>query len=140
MRKIIIILVLLTTATSVTNYSSAALVASSSSLPAATTTEPDPSIVKLATDEFKSLSKKERKTRIKNAKREIRKLKAARTRDRNADVEPWVLIVLAILLPPLAVYLYEDEINWKFWVSILLTLLFWIPGIIFAFLVIFGAV
>ncbi len=120
-------------------YSSAALMTPSSSLPAATS-EPDPSTVKSAIDEFKNLSKKERKGRIKKARKEIRKYKAERKSGVNTDVEPWVLIVLAILLPPLAVYLYEDEINWKFWVSILLTILFWIPGVVFAFLVIFGQV
>jgi uncharacterized membrane protein YqaE (UPF0057 family) len=124
----------------VSGYSSAAVVAPSSSVAAATTTGPGPSAVKSAIDEFKSLSRKERKARIKNAKKEIRKYKAERKRGVTTDIEPWVLIVLAILLPPLAVYLYEDEINWKFWVSILLTILFWIPGVIFAFLVIFGQV
>ena len=124
----------------VSGYSSAALVAPSSSVPAATASRPDPSTVKSAIDEFRSLSRKERKTRIKDAKKELRKYKAARKRGVNTDIEPWVLIVLAILLPPLAVYLYEDEINWKFWVSILLTILFWIPGVVFAFLVIFGQV
>ena len=140
MKKTLILTLTLFTFTIVgSSYSVAALVPLSS-IPAATTGEPSPSTVKSAIDEFRSLSKKERKTRIKNAKKEIRKYKAERKGGVNTDIEPWVLIVLAILLPPLAVYLYEDEINWKFWVSILLTILFWIPGVIFAFLVIFGQV
>jgi len=139
-KTLFLTLALFTFSLLVSGYSSAALVAPLSAVPAATTTGPNPSIVKSAIDEFRSLSRKERKTRIKNAKREIRKYKAERKRGVNTDIEPWVLIVLAILLPPLAVYLYEDEINWKFWVSILLTILFWIPGVIFAFLVIFGQV
>jgi uncharacterized membrane protein YqaE (UPF0057 family) len=48
----------------------------------------------------------------------------------------WLLAVLCILLPPLAVYLAMG-IGTEFWISILLTLLFWIPGVIYAFVVIF---
>ncbi|AKQ47617.1 hydrogenase expression protein [Rufibacter radiotolerans] len=44
-------------------------------------------------------------------------------------------LVLAILLPPLAVYLHEG-IGTRFWVSILLTLLFFLPGVIYALLVV----
>jgi uncharacterized membrane protein YqaE (UPF0057 family) len=47
-----------------------------------------------------------------------------------------VLIILAILLPPLAVYLHQGEINGKFWISVLLTLLFILPGIIYSLLVV----
>lgn len=57
-----------------------------------------------------------------------------------AEVDTIVLAILAILLPPLAVYLFDDAISTNFWVDLLLTFLFWIPGIIFAFLVIFGGV
>ncbi|MBA2498147.1 MAG: YqaE/Pmp3 family membrane protein [Chitinophagaceae bacterium] len=49
-----------------------------------------------------------------------------------------LLVILAILLPPLAVYLHQGEINSKFWIALLLTLLFWIPGIIYALVVILG--
>jgi len=139
-KTLILTIALFTFSILVSGYSSAALVAPLSPVPSAMTSEPSPSTVKSAIDEFRNLSRKERKSRIKNARKEIRKYKAERKRGVNTDIEPWVLIVLAILLPPLAVYLYEDEINWKFWVSILLTILFWIPGVVFAFLVIFGQV
>jgi uncharacterized membrane protein YqaE (UPF0057 family) len=43
----------------------------------------------------------------------------------------WLLICFAILLPPLAIAL-KFGIETKFWISILLTLLFWIPGVIYA--------
>ncbi|MBM3432010.1 MAG: YqaE/Pmp3 family membrane protein [Bacteroidetes bacterium] len=42
--------------------------------------------------------------------------------------------------PPLAVYLHQGEINSKFWISLLLTLLKWVPGVVYALLVIFGMV
>jgi len=141
MKKTIIpIVFLLTIANSVTNYSSAALVMPSSSVPAAPAKEPDPSTVRSAINEFKNLSKRERKSRIREAKKEVKAYKAARKAGTASQPETWVLVLLAILLPPLAVYLHQGEINSKFWISILLTLLFWIPGVIYAFLVIFGEV
>lgn len=51
------------------------------------------------------------------------------------DVPFWLLIVLAIILPPLAVGL-KFGISTEFWISILLTLLFWIPGVVYALILI----
>ncbi|MBX7141246.1 MAG: YqaE/Pmp3 family membrane protein [Chitinophagales bacterium] len=45
------------------------------------------------------------------------------------------LILFAILLPPLAVALV-DGIGTSFWISIILTLLFWVPGVIYALIVV----
>ncbi|AMM53043.1 hydrogenase expression protein [Rufibacter sp. DG15C] len=45
-------------------------------------------------------------------------------------------VIFAILIPPLGVFLHEGELNTRFWVSVLLTLLFVIPGIIYALLVV----
>ncbi|MBM3412556.1 MAG: YqaE/Pmp3 family membrane protein [Bacteroidetes bacterium] len=47
-----------------------------------------------------------------------------------------LLLILAVLLPPLAVYLKEGEINSRFWISLLLSLLLWVPGVIYSILVI----
>jgi uncharacterized membrane protein YqaE (UPF0057 family) len=44
-------------------------------------------------------------------------------------------IILAILLPPLGVFL-QVGIGWHFWLNILLTLLGYIPGIVHALYVI----
>jgi len=98
--------------------------------------EPDPSTVKAAFAEFNSLSKKEQKLRLKEAKKQVKAFKKERKTNKAANVEMWVLIVLAILLPPLAVYLHQGEINGKFWLSILFWFLFIIPGIIYALLVV----
>jgi uncharacterized membrane protein YqaE (UPF0057 family) len=49
----------------------------------------------------------------------------------SSNTPMWLLIVLCILLPPLAVGL-KFGIGNEFWISILLTLLFWIPGVIYA--------
>jgi uncharacterized membrane protein YqaE (UPF0057 family) len=98
--------------------------------------EPDRATVKAAFTEFKSLSKKEQKVRIKEAKKQVKVFQKEKKANRSANVEMWLLIVLAILLPPLAVYLHEGEINGKFWLSILFWFLFIIPGVIYALLVV----
>ena len=98
--------------------------------------EPNPATVKAALAEFKSLSKQEKKQRIKDVKKELKVFKKEKKANKSANVEMWLLIVLAILLPPLAVYLHQGEINGKFWLSILFWFLFIIPGIIYALLVV----
>lgn len=100
--------------------------------------KPDPATVKSAIQEFKSLSKKEKKERIKEVKSMIRHYKAEKKSGNAPSDNTILLCILAILLPPLAVYLYEGEINNKFWISLLLTLLFWLPGVIYALVVILG--
>ena len=98
--------------------------------------EPSPATVKAALAEFKSLSKQEMKQRIKDVKKELKVFKKEKKTNKSANVEMWLLIVLAILLPPLAVYLHQGEINTKFWLSILFWFLFIIPGIVYALLVV----
>jgi uncharacterized membrane protein YqaE (UPF0057 family) len=99
---------------------------------------PDTETVKAAMEEFKSLSKKEKKARIKEVRKELKAFK----KDKKAGKEPSdntiLLCILAILLPPLAVYLHEGEVNSRFWISLLLTLLFWLPGVIYALIIILG--
>jgi uncharacterized membrane protein YqaE (UPF0057 family) len=99
---------------------------------------PDSAAVKTAVEEFKTLSRSERKFRIKQVKEEIRAFKAAKKAGRETDTNTILLVILAILLPPLAVYLHQGEINTKFWISLLLTLLFWLPGVVYALIVILG--
>ena len=102
--------------------------------------EPNPATVKAALAEFNHLSKKEKKTRIKEVKKQVKLFKLEKKENKSAKVEMWVLILLSILLPPLAVYLHQGEINKKFWLSIILTILFWIPGVIYAILVVTGSI
>ena len=98
--------------------------------------EPNPTTVKAAFAEFKSLSKKEQKVRLKEAKKQVKIFQKEKKANKSANVEMWLLIVLAILLPPLAVYLHQGEINGKFWLSILFWFLFIIPGVVYALLVV----
>lgn len=58
----------------------------------------------------------------------------------SGSLAPFLLVVLSIFIPPLAVYLYEDAITNNFWIDLLLTLFFWIPGIIYALLVVLGTI
>jgi uncharacterized membrane protein YqaE (UPF0057 family) len=45
-------------------------------------------------------------------------------------------VIAAIMLPPLGVFLARG-LGTEFWVGTLLTILFWVPGILFALAVIF---
>ncbi|OIQ37493.1 MAG: hypothetical protein BM555_00795 [Crocinitomix sp. MedPE-SWsnd] len=57
-----------------------------------------------------------------------------------SEVAMILLVILAIILPWLAVGLYTGWDTMLTLVSVLLWLLFWIPGIVFAFLVIFDVI
>ncbi len=83
-------------------------------------------------DEFRDLSSKEKKQRIASLKKEIKRYK----RNSAADEKTLLYVILAILLPPLAVYLHQGEINTKFWISLILSLIFWIPGVVYSLLVV----
>ncbi|MEO6884254.1 MAG: YqaE/Pmp3 family membrane protein [Bacteroidia bacterium] len=47
-----------------------------------------------------------------------------------------VQIICAIFIPPLGVYLHDNAINNHFWIDLLLTLLFFFPGMIYALLIV----
>lgn len=51
-----------------------------------------------------------------------------------------IALIFAILLPPLGVFLHQGEINTKFWISLILTLLGYVPGQVYAVLVVLGVV
>lgn len=97
-------------------------------------------VVDKAVNDFNDLSKKEKRQRLKEVKKQINLFKANKAKGMEADDRTILLVVLAILLPPLAVYLHEGAINSKFWISLVLTLLFWVPGVIYALLVVFDVV
>lgn len=141
MKKVITRLMTLLLMTSVlASPAIAASFPSSEPSPSTAKTEPAPETVNAALDEFKSLSRHERKTRIKEAKKLMKEYRADKRSGRAAETDQVLLAILAILLPPLAVYLKEGETNSRFWISIILTLLFWIPGVIFALLIVFDAI
>ena len=100
--------------------------------------KPDPATVKAAMEAFNNLSKAERKEKIKELKKELKVFKAAKKAGNAPSTNTVLLVILAILLPPLAVYLHEGVINKRFWISLLLTLLFFVPGVIYALVIILG--
>ena len=100
--------------------------------------EVSPGEIKAALDEFKSLSRQERKDRIKAAKKELKLFKQEQKAGNAPSTNTLLLVILAILIPPLAVYLHQGKINNKFWISLILTLLFFIPGMIYSLIVVLG--
>jgi uncharacterized membrane protein YqaE (UPF0057 family) len=108
-----------------------------------TKSEPSSEEVKSALDEFKNLSHKERKSRIKDAKKLFKEYRATKKSRSDDDAKLILLAILAILLPPLAVYLKEEAFDVKFWISLVLMLLvfftfvLWLVPAIYALLVVF---
>jgi uncharacterized membrane protein YqaE (UPF0057 family) len=96
-----------------------------------TTVTMDDAVVNDAMSQFKSLSRVDRKAKLKEVKSLMKAYKANKA-NATGSTDTVLLAILAILLPPLAVYLHEGTTNSTFWISVLLTLLFWIPGVIFA--------
>lgn len=85
-----------------------------------TSTEPSERDINTAVEEFKSLSKKEKKSRFKEVKKLLKEYKADKKAGKQEDSETntILLAILAILLPPLAIFLKERRLTWKFWLCI----------------------
>ncbi len=97
----------------------------------------DDAVVNDAMTQFKSLSRVEKKMRLNEAKAKMKEYKANKANG-EASTNTILLVILALLVPPLAVYLHEGAINSKFWLNLILTLLFFLPGMIHALIVILG--
>lgn len=103
------------------------------------TENPDPVTVKAAMESFKNLSAKEKRAKLKEVKKAVKAFKASNKKAAEPIVSnTLLLVIIAILLPPLAVFLHQGELNSKFWIALLLTLLFYLPGLIYALIVILG--
>lgn len=55
------------------------------------------------------------------------------------DTNTLLMVIIAILLPPVAVYLKKGA-GMELVISIVLTILFYIPGILYALLVVLGKI
>ncbi len=108
------------------------------SLPKPVSTNPDPAFVKAAIASFNSLPSKEKRARIKEVKKAVKQFKADKKAGKEPVASTIVQVIFAILLPPLGVYLHEGALNGRFWIDLLLTLLFFIPGMIYALIVVLG--
>ncbi len=85
--------------------------------------------------ELKRQQRKERRAYRQQLKKEM-KAAIKELRRQNADDELLLLVIITILLPPLGMYLYEGAITNRFWISLLLTLLFYVPGLVYTLIVI----
>ncbi len=101
--------------------------------------KPVPSVKEML-NSFKDLSRSDKKARFKEVKKELKDYKKLKKAGKEPLADRTLIIILAILIPPLGVYLHEGEINSKFWISLVLTLLFWLPGAIYSLLVVLGEV
>ncbi len=136
MRKVIVYVSLLAFIFSFSNVSAAVVPTANGNTEGRVV--PSPEAVKAALAEYRSLSKKEKRQRFKLMKQSLKDYKAAKKAGNDAETNTLLLVILAILLPPLAVYLHEGEINKKFWIDLILTLLFFLPGMIYALIVVLG--
>jgi uncharacterized membrane protein YqaE (UPF0057 family) len=145
MRKGLILLMAILTLGSSFSFSSHAAVINpvSSTTPSS---EPDSATVNSAMQEFKSLSHKEKKGRMREAKKAWKDFMKQKKDGGDPSVTTLLLVILAIILPPLAVYLHQGSATPKFWISLLLCVLaflalwLWIIPVVFALLVVLNAI
>lgn len=84
-------------------------------------------------------SKKEQRSQLKTLRKELKKhfydLKSQHGDIENNQV---LAIIFSVILPPVGVLIHQGTINNKFWLSLLLTLIIWLPGVIYSLLVVTG--
>ncbi|GAB5555151.1 MAG: hypothetical protein Sapg2KO_47420 [Saprospiraceae bacterium] len=84
----------------------------------------------------KSMTRKERKATRKEVKKNLKE--SISNFEEASDVDLTLLVIVTILIPPVGMLLHEGDITNRFWISLLLTLLFYIPGLIYTLVVILG--
>jgi uncharacterized membrane protein YqaE (UPF0057 family) len=131
----ILLITIVTLATNTQSASATTLILRETNI-VPTNGDPDPVKVKAALQEFKNLSHREKRMMMKDVKQNIRQYKKEKKAGMEPSTNTLLLVILAILLPPLAVYLHEGVINSKFWIDLILTLLFYLPGMIYALIVV----
>lgn len=91
---------------------------------------------------LEAMSPKQRRQYQRAQRQEVKSaIKAHKQAQKNGtavDDSNLLIIIITILIPPLGVALYEGGITGKFWISLLLTLLFYVPGLIYSLLVVTG--
>jgi uncharacterized membrane protein YqaE (UPF0057 family) len=66
----------------------------------------------------------------------VNNLQDQSTHAKNVSVPLAVIVICAIFIPPLGVGLMYGVSDWYFWVDLILTILFFLPGMIFALVVV----
>lgn len=92
--------------------------------------------VNKAAEEWENMSRQEKRMKRKAIKNDLKQA-VKDWKKSGADAETLLLVIVAVLLPPLAMALY-DGISPRFWISLLLTLLFYLPGLIYTLYIILG--
>lgn len=85
--------------------------------------------------DWEALSKKEKRAQKKSIRKQLKQAFKNMRKGVNDNTDFLLLIIIAIFIPPLAMYLY-DGISSRFWISLLLTILGYLPGIIYTLIVI----
>ena len=85
----------------------------------------------------KKEARKQRRLKKKAVRQEVKQAIRDWKKEGDTDTDTLLLVIIAILIPPLAMAIY-DGITGRFWLSLLLTLLFYLPGLIYTLVVILG--
>jgi len=80
--------------------------------------------------------RREKRQERRAARQELRKM-AREMKEAGYSDRFILLVILGILLPPLAMFFY-DGLSDRFWISLVLTLLFFLPGVIYTLIVLFS--
>ncbi len=86
-------------------------------------------------ESLKSMTKEEKQALRSTFKEKLKEMKKSDRRDDAAFV---LIVILSIIIPPVGMLLYEGEITNRFWLSLVLTLLGILPGIIYTLYVVLG--
>jgi len=88
---------------------------------------------KAAKKEWRAASREEKQAKKEEVRKAIRDYTSG-----DISEDTLLLVLITILIPPLGMFLYEGEINNRFWISLLLTLLLYLPGLIYTLIIILG--
>jgi uncharacterized membrane protein YqaE (UPF0057 family) len=102
--------------------------------------KPDPKEIREALKAFAALPRKEKKAKIKQAKQAIKEFKRQKKNGMDPSTDTLLLVIIAIFIPPLAVYLHQGETNNKFWITTLLFVLGIIASFLFSWLLILASI
>jgi len=78
------------------------------------------------------------KANKKEVRKAIKALKKEKRGSSDISEDKLILILITLFIPPLAMYLYEGDITKRFWLSLLLSFLFFFPGFIYTLIIILG--
>jgi len=90
----------------------------------------------IAANQPVSQTLKVKKKEIRHAVKQSRKNKATLTKHLGMSNAGLLLIILAVLVPPLAMFIFDEGLSNRFWISLILTFIGYVPGLIYTLVVI----